>query len=84
MSSDADRVEDQGFAGPRVAAQEVGVGGLLEFLGDAVGDLLLDLLRRGARPRGLDDHDAEGEGWVFGLRDAKTDRLHLVGTARPW
>jgi acyl dehydratase len=26
---------------------------------------------------------ADGDGWVFGLRDAKEDRLHLVGTARP-
>jgi acyl dehydratase len=26
---------------------------------------------------------ADGDGWVFGLRDAKKDRLHLVGTARP-
>jgi acyl dehydratase len=26
---------------------------------------------------------ADGAGWVFGLRDAKKDRLHLVGTARP-
>jgi hypothetical protein len=26
---------------------------------------------------------ADGAGWVFGLRDAKRDKPHLVGTARP-
>ncbi|KAG1250390.1 hypothetical protein G6F68_012828 [Rhizopus microsporus] len=61
-------VEDQRFAGARVAAQEVRVGGLLELLADAVGDLFLHLLRGRARPQGLDDHHAEREGRIFRLR----------------
>ncbi|MNI35852.1 hypothetical protein D3C73_898890 [compost metagenome] len=60
-------VEDQRFTGPRIAAQEVRIGGFLQLLADAVGYLFLHLLRRGARPQGLDDHHAEREGRVFGL-----------------
>src|SRR5580658_448994 len=65
-----DGEEELRLAGPRVRAQEVDVGSLLELTGDAVRYLFLDLPGRGARPECTDHHHLEGEGRILGLREA--------------
>ena len=59
--------EDERLARARIAARPLVVGRLLQLPLDAVGDLAVDLLRRGARPERADHHGAEGEVGVLAL-----------------
>ena len=57
--------EDDGAAGDGIAAGEIEQLHLLDFLLDAVGDLIERFAERGARPLGGDHHDLDGEGGIL-------------------
>jgi hypothetical protein len=58
--------EDRRPAGDGVAAQKVETWRLLELALEPFGHLLQGVVHTCARPSGLDDHGAEGEGRILG------------------
>ncbi len=62
-----DREEQGRLTRPRVAAQEIDVGSLLQLAGNPVGHLFLDLSRRRAGPERADHHHLESERRILGL-----------------
>jgi hypothetical protein len=65
--------DGQRFARLRRRAQHIHPGRLGQLLLDALGQLLLDLLRVGARPQGTHHHDLEGEVRVFGAAELEKE-----------
>ena len=63
--------EDRRASGNGVAAQEVEASGLLQLALEPFGDLLQRVVHGSARPSGLDDHGAEGEGRILGAAEAE-------------
>ena len=64
-----DGEEQSRLAGPRVAAQKIHIGSLLQLARDPIGHFLLHLPRRRTGPRRADHHDLEGERRILGLRE---------------
>ncbi len=62
-----DGEEQRRFARPRIAAQKIDVGGLLQLARDPIGHFLLHLPRRRAGPHRADHHHLEGERRILGL-----------------
>ncbi len=62
---------DGDLAGGRIAADVIEVGGFLQLLFEAIGELAGGVVDRGARPLGLDDHGLERERRILAAPQAE-------------